>query len=527
MSACEDDLKDLQFWGFEKENLSREAQEGLDHIFSGDLFRSALPVSIYKDFLKDDSVDGVKISSQKGQFMMYGRLPSPSKREGTLPWVFLSLGNSIVKRQGSYFISENCFSCHAGVVNGKVVAGMGNSHIDQTSIYSDLQKLIAYSKSKRPIQSDNEEEEFLHFLNYAETVMMPIFRFAKSRGDNLGPFGVWRNISRLVDPQKQGLKMYLSSEKGPLDDWFYSQYLVTVDPNPWWHLKYKKSCYRYGDADPYDANHFSMNFTHSHPLVNENHETHVRMISKALAFARETTSPVYPHTLDAFKVELGRRLFHGELKPKQGEALSCYRCHGVYEKRIEFLDFSRPGGWEVYYRDKNPIDVGTDPVYSSLLLGFSQLTERLQLLSDYYDRQGKPELTPQFHIPKKEGYVCPPLDGVWASAPYFHNGSVPTIELVLNSKKRPTFWKREFKNPFLYDLRNLGLIYQEVSNEEYKKLMKETTLDSVHFRSVYNTQDIGRHNTGHTFGDILTDEERIVVIEFLKSLSGMDMKKAH
>jgi len=24
------------------------------------------------------------------------------------------------------------------------------------------------------------------------------------------------------------------------------------------------------------------------------------------------------------------------------------------------------------------------------------------------------------------GYVAPPLDGVWASAPYFHNGSVPT-----------------------------------------------------------------------------------------------------
>jgi len=30
------------------------------------------------------------------------------------------------------------------------------------------------------------------------------------------------------------------------------------------------------------------------------------------------------------------------------------------------------------------------------------------------------------------GYMPPPLDGIWATAPYFHNGSVPSVELVLN-----------------------------------------------------------------------------------------------
>ena len=42
------------------------------------------------------------------------------------------------------------------------------------------------------------------------------------------------------------------------------------------------------------------------------------------------------------------------------------------------------------------------------------------------------------------GYIAPPLDGVWITAPYFHNGSVPTIEAVLNSKFRPTYWTRDF-----------------------------------------------------------------------------------
>ena len=38
------------------------------------------------------------------------------------------------------------------------------------------------------------------------------------------------------------------------------------------------------------------------------------------------------------------------------------------------------------------------------------------------------------------GYMAPPLDGVWATAPYLHNGSVPTIEALLNSPSRPHYW---------------------------------------------------------------------------------------
>jgi hypothetical protein len=32
-----------------------------------------------------------------------------------------------------------------------------------------------------------------------------------------------------------------------------------------------------------------------------------------------------------------------------------------------------------------------------------------------------------------------------STAPYLHNGSVPTIEAVLNSKIRPAIWSRNFK----------------------------------------------------------------------------------
>ena len=43
------------------------------------------------------------------------------------------------------------------------------------------------------------------------------------------------------------------------------------------------------------------------------------------------------------------------------------------------------------------------------------------------------------------GYQAPPLDGVWATAPYFHNASVPTLYAVLNSRARPRIFTRSFR----------------------------------------------------------------------------------
>ena len=45
------------------------------------------------------------------------------------------------------------------------------------------------------------------------------------------------------------------------------------------------------------------------------------------------------------------------------------------------------------------------------------------------------------------GYIAPPLDGIWITAPYLHNGSVPSLEGVLDSKARPKYWSRDFNNP--------------------------------------------------------------------------------
>jgi hypothetical protein len=111
------------------------------------------------------------------------------------------------------------------------------------------------------------------------------------------------------------------------------------------------------------------------------------------------------------------------------------------------------------------------------------------------------------------GYQAPPLDGIWATAPYFHNGSAPTVYHVLNSKARLGKFTRSYRTAKDdYDPVKLG--------------WKITTLDrapdesvpAIERRKVYDTTQPGRGNGGHTFGDKLTEEERWAVVEYLKRL---------
>lgn len=57
------------------------------------------------------------------------------------------------------------------------------------------------------------------------------------------------------------------------------------------------------------------------------------------------------------------------------------------------------------------------------------------------------------------GYAAPPLDGVWATGPFLHNGSVPNIALVLDSTRRPTYWKRLDFDSTHFDETSLGWPY--------------------------------------------------------------------
>lgn len=122
--------------------------------------------------------------------------------------------------------------------------------------------------------------------------------------------------------------------------------------------------------------------------------------------------------------------------------------------------------------------------------------------------EGKP-----YQFTHNHGYQAPPLDGVWATAPYFHNGSIPTVYHVLNSKARPTRFTRSYQTEKEdYDPVKLGWKITELSEP------MDPRQPASEQRKTYDSTLRGRGNTGHTFGDKLSEEERMAVIEYLKTL---------
>lgn len=113
--------------------------------------------------------------------------------------------------------------------------------------------------------------------------------------------------------------------------------------------------------------------------------------------------------------------------------------------------------------------------------------------------------------PAKCAYVAPPLSGIWAAAPYFHNGSVPTLEGVLKSELRPAMWAYAADGDPEKRVFDPTAVGWKVYTEEVrpKRTASEVT---------YNTNLPGYSNKGHTYGDLLKDDERKALIEYLKTL---------
>ena len=107
------------------------------------------------------------------------------------------------------------------------------------------------------------------------------------------------------------------------------------------------------------------------------------------------------------------------------------------------------------------------------------------------------------------GYVAPPLDGIWATAPYLHNGSVPTLWHMLHPKERPVVWKRTSDS---FDHKRVGMVVETFDSVPASVKTVRTR------RRYFDTSKRGKSAAGHLFPDRLTEPEKHAVLEFLKTL---------
>ena len=105
-------------------------------------------------------------------------------------------------------------------------------------------------------------------------------------------------------------------------------------------------------------------------------------------------------------------------------------------------------------------------------------------------------------------YKVRPLNGIWATPPYLHNGSVPTIDALLSpASERPA---KFYLGNREYDPVKLGYRTEELSNG-----------------FEFDTSLPGNSNRGHEFSDDkrdgvigpkLSPEDRKALLEFIKTL---------
>jgi hypothetical protein len=105
-------------------------------------------------------------------------------------------------------------------------------------------------------------------------------------------------------------------------------------------------------------------------------------------------------------------------------------------------------------------------------------------------------------------YKARPLNGIWAVAPFLHNGSVPNLYLLLSpqSERPQTFWTGSKQ----FDPVKVGYDPAEISGA-----------------TLFDTSKPGNSNAGHEFkdgprgngviGPLLSPDDRMTIIEYLKS----------
>jgi Cytochrome c len=253
--------------------------------------------------------------------------------------------------------------------------------------------------------------------------------------------------------------------------------LPELDTPPWWNLARKKTMY-YDGRTPADSVRTNMQF-----LLGEKSLEDLKALEPDFrdlqAFLRSLKPPKYPFPIDTTRASSGRRVFEK----------TCARCHGTYGDSGEYPN-------KIVALDV----IGTDPARA---LGLSDK------LVAHYNATWLGEPHPA--NPEMTGYQAPPLDGIWASAPYLHNGSVPTVYHLLKSSSRPARFKRPPSTDFAhYDRDQVGWKHEVVESPN--------SVGAEERQFYFDTTRSGLGNGGHLFGDKLSEDDRMSVIEYLKTL---------
>lgn len=283
-----------------------------------------------------------------------------------------------------------------------------------------------------------------------------------------------------------------------------------ADVPAWWLLHRKRTMYADGSVDARSVRS-NMQF-----LMGKNTGEAIKALEPTFADIRayllSLRPPVYPFEIDRQLADRGRSVFEHH----------CAKCHGTY------------GSDGNYPNRVVPLETISTDSY--------RLTSVSSWFRAYFNETWFAENWKMQENPL--GYQAPPLDGIWATAPYLHNGSVPTVYGMLNPEARPKYFRRaDSTGAEAYDTVHLGwnvtvLSQGQASSEDEARsgsnrpiggiepqphsngpnAGRETANRQIERRKIFDTTLPGKSNRGHPFGLPLSGAQRKAVIEYLKTL---------
>lgn len=413
--------------------------------------------------------------------------------------------------QGGGF-TFSCATCHAGNLFGTKVLGLNNrfprandffhlakryiKYVGKTSfrlglgathgeaeMFGKIKKNIKYVGTKSPVT-----------LGLDTSLAQVALSLARREQD---PYAT-KNPMRAYRPRQNPLGKKVADSK----------------PMPWFTLKYKTRWL--SDGSIRSGNPVFTNFLWNEiGRATELRELEVWMrqnkqkIAELTAAVFATKAPQYTDFFPAEDINLASAM--------RGEELfnnNCMKCHGKYEKgwsldNADALSLKEKlATAKVRYPKKTKvINVGTDPLRHQGMKHFADELNQLAI-----SKWMETVVTPT------NGYVPPPLNGIWARWPYFHNNSAPSLCAVLTAgPKRPkTYWAGEALDKERdFDQRCNGYPLGDKVPAEWKK----------NSEYLYDSTKPGLSNLGHDRRifikdgkEIFTADQKMDIIEYLKTL---------
>lgn len=424
----------------------------------------------------------------------------------------LYVGAGIIKNANGEGLTFSCFACHAQSMFGTTVMGLTNKRPHSNKLFHMARKYVpnipnAIFKSSTKA-TDGELQMFMRTkknILAVDSVVPQVFgldtslphtalSLARRNNDDYAT----KNPALEKYPREQELATFVADSK----------------PMPWWNLKYKTRWL--ADGSIVSGNPIFTNFLWNEigrgtdlkeleKWMQDNSKTIKEITAAAFATEAPRYTDFFPvNSINIASARRGEKLFNA----------SCTKCHGEYQKAwsnenagplstLELMATTK-----VIYPEKTVVkDVGTDPNRWQAMKYFADDLNNLAI-----SKWMKTTVIPQ------QGYVPPPLVGIWARYPYFHNNSVPTLCDVLTvESERPT---KFVLGPAVnketdFDQECVG--YPIGSN-----IPKEWQKDAEAF---YDTTKPGLRNIGHTKmllnadgSEKFSHADKMDIVMFLKTL---------